>query len=428
MTDAATGRLSSLDVRRRRDRIAVPGAVVEEIFEPSTRAGIAEVVAAAAAEKAGLLLSGGRTRLAWANRARGIRWGLSLGGLSGILEFEPDEGVLHAAAGTPLAEVRAIVRAEGWELPLDSPGLHTTVGGTISSAVTGPRAQAFGSVSDAILGLDVVGGEGVASKCGGRVVKNVTGYDLAKLYCGSFGSLAVVTGAWLRLRPVAAVLETHRAELPSTGEAFETVRALSRMTSVRALVWSEAAGRDTGEVIVELGGSREGVSHDRSEFARALPFAAVEPDRIDALREARADGAVGSRGSETGEERLVVVRARVLGSRCEAMRRTMLEAGLDVSIDPGRGVIHARGPVASVAALSAIRACAEEAGGFATFEQLPDAWRSEIDVFGSLAGTEVLISTLKAKFDPAGILNPGRYVTDVDDSGDVSLPSGGVAS
>ena len=78
---------------------------------------------------------------------------------------------------------------------------------------------------DAILGLDVVGGDGVPTKCGGRVVKNVTGYDLAKLYCGSFGTLAILTGAWLRLRPAPAVRRTFEAPMPVEGAAFEAVRA-----------------------------------------------------------------------------------------------------------------------------------------------------------------------------------------------------------
>jgi len=389
-------------VDRRVGRISVPGAVVEEVFEPSTQAEVSEIVAAAAKERAGLLISGGRTRLACANPARPIDSALSLVGLSGIDEFEPDEGVLHAAAGTPIEEIRAVVQEEGWELPLDSPGPRTTVGGTISSAVTGPRAQAFGSVSDAILGLDVVGGQGVASKCGGRVVKNVTGYDMAKLYCGSFGCLAVVTGAWLRLRPAAARLEAYRAQLPANREAFEAFRALADLTSVRALVWCEAAGAGTSEVFVELGGSEEGVAHDRSRLAHELSLEAVEVDAIDSLRDARTEAATGTDA--------VVVRARVLGSRCEVVRREFLDAGLRVSMDPGLGVIHARGQVSNVAGLLAIRTVSEQAGGFATFERIPDAWRSDVDVFGSLGGSESLIEALKTKFDPAGILNPGRYV------------------
>jgi glycolate oxidase FAD binding subunit len=395
-------KLAELGVHQHREEIHVPGATLETSFEPVSPAEVSEVVRAAAAEKAGLLISGGRTRLGCANQAHGIRAGLSLTQLAGIDEFEPDEGVLHAGAGTPIAQIREAARAEGWELPLDSSGARSTVGGTIASATTGPRALAFGSVSDAILGLDVVGGDGLVSKCGGRVVKNVTGYDLAKLYCGSHGSLAVLTGAWLRLRPAAGVCETYRCEVASSVEAFERIRKLARLTSVRALVWCEAPNEERSEVVVELGGSEEGVAHDRARFSEAVILEAVEDDRIDVLRDARAEIAEG--------EDMVVLRARVLLSRCERMRRELLAAGLSVSIDPGLGVLLGRGSLADSEKLLSIRECAEAAGGFATFEQVPDAWRSQLDVFGSQGGTESLASTLKEKLDPAGILNPGRFL------------------
>jgi FAD/FMN-containing dehydrogenase len=195
--------------------------------------------------------------------------------------------------------------------------------------------------------------------------------------------------------------------------------------SVRALIWCEEVGDQTSEVFVELGGSEEGVAHDRSSLAGTLSLEAVEADRIDTLRDARTlygrserdgdsegDHGVGDDAEFKADEDGVVLRVRVLGSQCEAVRRVVLAAGLSVSIDPGLGVIHARGRLSNLEALLAIRSTAERAGGFATFEQLPDAWRGEVDVFGSLGGSEPLVQTLKSKFDPAGILNPGRYVAD----------------
>ncbi len=396
--------LADLDGLRRAARIDVPGAVVEEVYAPTTPAEVSEVVAAAAAEGAGLLVFGGRTRIDLARPARPIRAGLTLEALSGIDTFEPDEGVLHAAAGTPIEEIRRVVAKEGWELPLDSPGPRSTVGGTIASAVTGPRAQAFGSVSDAILGLEVVGGDGVASKCGGRVVKNVTGYDLAKLYCGSFGTLAVVTGAWLRLRPQPAVREAYRARVANGRASFESVRALTRLTSVRALLWCEATGDSDAELFVELGGSEQGVRHDRSVFDEQLSLEAISTDEIDRLRDART-----AEGVAPDE---LTLRARVLGSKCESLRREICDTGLSISADPGLGVVHARGRITLPSVLLGLRARAERAGGIATFEVLPDAFRKDVEVFGSLDGTETLVQGLKARFDPAGILNPGRFVCD----------------
>jgi glycolate oxidase FAD binding subunit len=390
------------DTEKARDpkscRIEIPGSVVEQVYEPETIEDVGAIIEQAARTRRGLLITGGRTRLHWAPLARDIPAALSLCGLAGVDQFEPEEGVLHVLAGTPVEEIRSLVLAEGWELPLDSPGATSTVGGTVASAVVGPRAQAFGRVSDAILGLDLVGGDGVASKCGGRVVKNVTGYDLAKLYCGSFGTLAVITGAWLRLRPMPAVRRVFSAGSGSGREAFEACRALTRLASVRAWVWNQAPGEESGEVVIELGGSEEGVVHDRAQIATLLELSEAEANRIDLLRDERA---------EVGND-AVVLRARVQGTECESLSRLILGLGLRVSVDPGLGVIHARGRLASPEQLLAIRKSARAGGGFATFEVLPDAWRAELSVFDEAGGPEALTTALKNRFDPAGILNPGR--------------------
>jgi len=384
--------------------IEIPGASVRRSYTPTTIRELEEVVAEASGESRGLLIVGGRTRLQIANPARGIEAGLSTRALEGVDEFEPEEGVLHARAGTPIGEIRRIASAEGWELPLDTPGARSTLGGTIATAVTGPRALAFGRVQDAVLGLDVVGGEGVASKCGGRVVKNVTGYDMAKLYCGSFGSLAVITGAWLRLRPAPAVRVALVVRVDPT--SFEDCRRLCGLGSVRALVWNQASDSERVEVVIELAGSEEGVAHDRGEIANTLNLsgggrdAEVADERVDTLRDARA---------EIGNDP-IVLRARVLGTQCEELTQEMLRAGLSVSVDPGLGVIFARGELSTPDELVRIRAASGAAGGFTTFEQLPSAWRERLDVFGEPGGTATLMSSLKKRFDPMGIFNPGRFM------------------
>lgn len=429
--------LDRLGLPAREERVRVPGGGVDWVVTPESVESLAEVVRAAGEDRAGLLVLGGRSRLDLANPADPLELGVSLSGISGIDEFEPEEGVLHARAGTPIRAVREAVLVQGWELPLDSPGRDSTVGGTIASAVTGPRAHAFGPVKDAILGLEVVGGDGVATKCGGRVVKNVTGYDLAKLYCGSFGTLSIVTGAWLRLRPAPATRLVFEAEVSSQVAAFEAVRKLAARPGVRALVWRQAPAESvavrstsasasastspspspstapsTARVLIELGGSAEGVEHDRLAFAEALELEEAPADAIDREREARVDD-----GNE------VCVRARVPGSATGEWVRAALAAGLAVSVDPGLGVAHAtgaadfgpdvaraQGAASPLDVLETLRAHAIRLGGFATFERLPAAARGAVDVFGVPDETARITRLLAERFDPKGILNPGRFV------------------
>jgi len=377
-----------------------PGPGIENCLEPESVEGICSVLAEASRDGVGLLVVGGGTRLGWANPAEGIQLGLSTLGLAGVDVFEPDEGVLHARAGTRVSEVQAIAAESGWELPLDPPGASSTIGGVIASAATGPRAQTFGRVADAILGLEAVGADGVATKCGGRVVKNVTGYDMAKLYCGSFGTLGVLTGAWLRLRPMSQKHLALSAPLPREPVGFDVCRRLARLTSVRALVWVEGECSDADEgVYFELGGSEAEVEHDLAAIGSCLSTTEIGTERIDALRDARA--------SSQGQP--VALRARVLGVDCESMVGHIREAGLVVAADLGLGVVHARGSLDSVESLLALRQAAVELGGFATFEHLPDDWRIGLDVFGEAQETSDLAIELKRRFDPWNILNPGRF-------------------
>ncbi len=381
------------------ERVAVPGAVVERFHRPRTAAEVGQIIEEASRQETGLLIAGGRTRLHWANVARNISLGLSLRELSGIDVFEPEEGVLHAAAGTSIREVQKAARSEGWELALDPPGANSTVGGTIASAAVGPRAQCFGRVANSILGLDVVGADGIQSKCGGRVVKNVTGYDLAKLYCGSFGSLGVITGAWLRLRPLPTIRESFVAGSEAGHDDFDTCRSICQRTSVRAVVWSQESAEGKAEILVELGGSSEEVSRDREWIASVMKIDRVPLERVDELRDARA--------RTDGDP--IAIRARVVESRCEEVKSQILGLGLRVCVDPGLGTIHARGRLDSAEGLFTIRQKTREAGGLAIFENLPDAWREDIDVFDDPGDGSSVIAVLKHRFDPSGILNPGRF-------------------
>ncbi|MBY0401699.1 FAD-binding oxidoreductase, partial [Myxococcota bacterium] len=385
-----------------------PGASVERVYRPSNLDELAQIVAEHHARSEALLVCGGRTRLAQANRAEKLVAAISLEGFAGIDVFEPDEGVVHAKAGTPIRALREAVAAEGWELPLDPPGPATTVGGTIASAAVGPRGQAFGRVADAVLGLELVGADGTSSKCGGRVVKNVTGYDLAKLYTGSFGSLAVVTGAWLRLRPQPAARIVLCGRVAQDSETFEAARQAARATTVRAFVWNESPeAPETAELVVELGGSEAAVTHDREALTRTFPLFPADPQAIDRLRDGRVQAATTA---------AIGLRARVSAKQLDAFRQLVVARRFDVSIDVGAGVVTARrnetcaGTTDPAVELLEIRQRAASAGGVLRFEWLPPALAERIDVFGEEPGTQALAASLKQRFDPRRILNPGRFV------------------
>ena len=356
------------------------------------------------------LVEGGGNRLGFGNLSSRGEVRLSSRRLRGVEEFDPDEGVCHVRAGTPLAELRAAVRAGGWELPLDAPGSGATVGGVLAAAAVGPRAQGFGLPRDLVLGLEVVLASGERTHCGGRVVKNVTGYDLNKVYTGSFGTLGVIEGAWLRLRPLPESTAVLEAEPSSLDGLCELGLAAARRASARAVAIAASARTPTERelrLVVELAGDARSVEGDAAWLAQqggARPAEVGALDRVRALQ-----------GARPGASRLRF-RISALASRLEPALAQLCAVSANVLVYPGLGLLYAdvslegeRDPEEVGAAFRRIARTARAAGGGFACEAAP-AWAKQgRDVFGEPPAALELMAALKRRFDPTGLLNPGRF-------------------
>jgi glycolate oxidase FAD binding subunit len=178
------------------------------LHEPDSEQGVADCVRAARAAGETLELQGGGTRLALGRPVQAAAT-LSLARHSGIVAYDPGALTLVAKAGTPMAEIEAALSAERQQLafePIDHRGLlgsegAPTIGGVVATGASGPRRVQAGACRDFLLGIRYVTGEGAIARSGGRVMKNVTGYDLAKLQCGAFGTLGVVTEVAFKTLP-----------------------------------------------------------------------------------------------------------------------------------------------------------------------------------------------------------------------------------
>ncbi len=364
--------------------VAEDGLEVAESLRPTDAAALADQVGDAAAAGRALLVHGAGTRFETGNPALRADVRLDTRGLSGIDELDADEGVVRAWAGTPLAELREKAVASGHELPFDPPG-EGTLGGTLASAAAGLR---FANVRDAVLGLDVVLGSGEATRSGGRVVKNVTGYDLAKLHVGAFGSLGVITAAWIRLRPAPEAVRVFEGPAPDARASLAAAR----------LATARAAAIHDGRLIVELAGDAPSVEADRERLPVREETAA---ERVDALRDVQGGRAV--------------LRVRVTGvaSGLPAAAACLEGAGGVTLSLPAQGLLYAAfddsDPKALGAALEAAGRAAGLAGGELRIERAPLAVRRAHDVFGDPGPLRGIHRALKQRFDPAGILNPGRF-------------------
>lgn len=380
-----------------------------EWLTPADETAAAEAVRWAAARREGLEIRGHGTKATVGSPVQAA-FGLTLAGLSGITAYDPAELVLTAAAGTPLAEIRAALSAAGQHLPFEPPDLSAllgrdgdgTLGGLVSAGLSGARRPFAGACRDHVLGVRGIGGGGEPFRAGGQVVKNVTGFDLSKLLCGAWGTLAVLTEISLKVLPAP---ETQATLLL---EGLDDTRALSLLgQALRSPAdVSGAVHVSGGDTALRLDGPPESVRwrgqglRDLLGLPVRLLDAAASRDwwqrwqRLEPL----------AAGPETHVWKLSLVPTQAVAV-----------AGLLRQADPALRAVYDWGGGLLWVALSPtveaarIRQAVPPGGGHATLIRAPLAVRAAGGVFAPEAPAVAALSRrLKDSFDPAGIFNPGR--------------------
>ena len=363
---------------------------------------------------------------------RAAQWDatLDLSGLSGVTLYEPEELVLSAKAGTPLAEIEALVAASGQELafePMDyGPLLGVaagvgSIGGVLAANLSGPRRIKAGAARDHFLGVNAVSGRGETFKSGGRVVKNVTGYDLCKLIAGSWGTLAAMTDITIKTLPRAETEETilviglddaaaGKAMAAAVG-SFADVSAAAHLPAPVAARIAESASAHAAVTAFRLEGVPPSIAHRKDVLQKlAAPFgtlAALGEGPSRALWRAIRD--VVPFAATSVAERYVWRLSTVPSHGAEVGRALVEQAQADVLYDWAGGLIWAALPPADDAQAPLVRAAVAAAGGHATLIRAPAAVRAAVEVFEpEPAGLAALTKRVRESFDPSGVLNRGR--------------------
>lgn len=261
-------------------------AAGRDTIMPSSIDGVRDAVAAAVP----LRILGAGT---WANAGRGVEHErtLSLAALAGVVDHVPGDLTMTARAGTPLRVLHAAAAAEGQMLPLDPwGGDDGTLGATLATAAAGPQSAALGLPRDVVLGVQAVTGTGDAVRGGGRVVKNVAGFDLVRLMIGAWGTLGVLTEATVRLRAIPEADATLAIAIPHDrlGDALATVQALSVGFAAAELL-DDACARllalpDGARLLVRLRGNADAVRAQRAQAAALGDATDAAADAWDRLR------------------------------------------------------------------------------------------------------------------------------------------------
>jgi len=361
---------------------------------------------------------------------------LDLSALNAVTSYEPNELIITVEAGAPLADVKSLIDSKNQQFafePVDTARLlgipaGGTIGGMIGAGLAGPRRIQAGGARDHLLGAHAVSGFGDSFKAGGRVVKNVTGYDLCKLLAGSWGTLAVMTEVTLKVMPRPESERTlvlrglddvtaNRAMTAALGSPFD----VSGAAHVPNSAFRDAAGTlgklgspQNAVTLLRLEGITASAAHRAASLAKALsPFGAVEilADAVSvaiwsSIRDVEPFAAKGTLGAWPVWR--IVCPPASGGALGERLAR---DTGGDVIYDWGGGLIWAALPPKGDAQAALVRPRVEAAGGHAMLLRAPEAVRRNVDVFHPpRAGVAALSERVRNSFDPKKILNRGRMI------------------
>ena len=395
--------------------LSIDGLTPRLLVKPGTAEEVAECLRICAEAGAAVVPSGLMTWLESGNPLRRADVVLSVERLSRIVEYSPPDLTVTAESGVPISVLNDIVEREGQWLPLDPSGYdRASLGAIAACASTGPLRLGFGSPRDYVIGLRLAHADGSQSKSGGKVAKNVAGYDMNKLYVGSYGTLAVMTELTFKLRP-----------LP---ESFQTAVVLGELGSLvrmaRLILASEVL---PASLFLTRGAFSSGSTEESRQWALRVRFAdnatAVQ-HQMGLIVKLASESEFGVPGTDENSMWAAVANVDRLGRYAlrlsvpiSASASVVEEASTivpecAVSADLGTGTIRLAFDAEDGVALDLtrqLRLRLAKHGGSLMIERATLAVRRQMDAWGEMGATAGLMRAVKERFDSQSILNPGRF-------------------
>jgi glycolate oxidase FAD binding subunit len=396
---------------------------------------------------------GGGTRMHVGGRLRRYDVAIDLGRLDRVLEHEPGDLTVTVEAGVRVARLEAVLKPHGQRLPYDPPFADVaTIGGSLASNAIGPLRSAFGSVRDLVIGMKVVQADGTVTKSGGKVVKNVSGYDLMRPHIGAFGTLGVIVEVSFKLTPLPHATRTYAAAFDSLEKAKSACEAVltapfqpERFTLVAGQAsrrgFDDAVSRSGGEaarywLALTLAGGAAAVDRMVSETNRIVREAgAAWHETVDEITAQKfwtaieTDSRTGQLHAAEPDRPALSLRTTLKPVTAFRYLRTLGAAALfagyrhDWVFQVGFGTVASHVWTASegpdqddspstrvTRVIELARSAARETGAILTIERCPTDMKKSTDVWGVSGPVVDLMRNLKSQFDPAGTLNPGRFV------------------
>ncbi len=397
-------------VRDAEDGDAVDGVRPELVAYPSSTEETSEVLRAAAEHALAVVPRGRGTKLTWGQPPRRLDLLVDLSRMDRVIDHAPGDLVVVTQAGTSLRTLQGAVADAGQRLAVDEMVAGASIGGTVATSTSGPQRVLSGTVRDLLIGVTLVRADGVVARAGGRVVKNVAGYDLGKVVTGSFGTLAVLTEAVFRLHPLPAARRFLGVTVRDAHQAHRAVQAVVHGQVVPTAVEIDWPARGPGTVVVLLEGTEGGVAarvDAVSDLFEELPVEVGDaaPPWWSAYPWAAGETALKLTFALTGLPAVLAELDRVAEE--EAIPVTVRgSAGAGVAY----GAVPAETDPGAVArVVQRLRATCRDHGGAVVVVDGPAAVKRAVDLWGPVAALD-LMRRVKDQFDPQHRLSPGRFV------------------
>lgn len=383
---------------------------------PTSLTEAADLLRAGAADRNTVGVAGGGTKAGWGGVPARPDLLVGTDGLDRLLAYNPGDLTAFVQAGMPLARLQEILAPEGQWLALDPPteAAGATIGGLLAAADSGPRRLRYGSMRDLVIGTTLVLADGTIATSGGRVIKNVAGYDLSKLAYGSLGTLGLIGAVSLRLHPKLEASRTLRAEATAGQATAAALALLASAAEPTAVEWTGAPA-GSGTLLVRVEGTGDGVDPHAGEVLEVLSAQGLRPEPVpdetaawDVLT-AEVNGTpdaslarAGTRPSRLGKvaDRLasaaeqVGVRARLVSSAALGLHTCVLTGGT---------------PAGHALVLHRWRSDVRLLGGEVSLRQRPAATDALVEPVESPTAAVALLRRVKTEFDPDARMAPGRF-------------------
>lgn len=420
------------------ERFTIDGKTPECVVYPNSPEQVAQVLKCASERNLAAIACGGATHLGIGNPPGRYDVALCTRNLIKVSYYEPADLTAGVGAGISLTDLQDLLRPDGLWLPLDPPGgRRASLGGIVATNASGPLRHFYGAPRDMVVGMQIATTAGKLIRTGGRVVKNVAGYDLGKLMIGSYGTLGVITEVNLKLYPLPVERETFIFSIGTLNIARDLRRNilhspinLWRMVLLDALaggsIFSNGQPERVGhelQIWLEAGGSKSVISRTWKELdamGRAVG-ASVRTHAGESAQEAWQAISDFSNWVTNANSGAVVLKCTMpIDGSEEFLNRVQQEARNEkvktpFAVYPGVGILHIglldlqnAGQAAGL--IARIRAAAEKAGGAVVVISAPPDIKAQVDAWGAPLSGFDLMRRMKSTWDPKGTLAPGRFV------------------